>query len=242
MRGAGGFIKTPLIFLKGAFAVLLCVLNLIAQDKYALDLSLPGQLPRSPGSGLGYGPRLSGGDHGEFVQPTIELALHIVSLDKSTYALGEDLVCQIRFNNMSTEAVRIPRSPNPDYGNKDRAVGKKEPASASLTGWVTLLLKTDPGITRKITLPGLYGGYANPETYRMLDPGESASVKLKGRIVLTATKHDNASREHINLPESLTVTAAYDHDGTTGRNPFATVRPRNHAGVAILEARRETVK
>ena len=231
MRVALGFINSGLV-------VLFCVSILFAQDRYALDLTVDGQSPAPAKTGFGCGPRLTGGSEpGGFVKPTLALALDIIALDKSTYAPGEDFVCRVRFTNTGREPIRVPWSPNSQYSNKDCTGALKDTAKASLSGSLRLVLMSGSGLARSIPAPSLYGRLEFPDTYRVLAPGQSATVKFKQSISLQVTDATDPAGQLLDLPQDFSVTAAYDLDDTSQANPYETVRSQNNVMVTVLGVR-----
>lgn len=228
--------KITSMLVTGIAIALLCVSFVFGQDRYILDLTLPSATLAPPRNYSGCGPRLSAGSAGGelVVRPLLPLAVEIVSLDKSAYVLGGNMVCQIRLKNVGHRAVRIPWSPNSDYGNKDCTPGIKGLETAALTGYASLVLRTDSGITREILLKSLYGRLSMPKTYRTLGPGQSASIKFKALVGLFNPRTHDFSSGSIELPQSFSATANYDLDDTSQGNPYKTVYSINRVELTIL--------
>ena len=225
--------KSTSTFVMSIAVALFWVSTLAGQGKYMLDLTLPGGLP-PPKSSSGCGPRLSAGSEGgKLVQPVLPVYIEIVRLNKGTYTMGQDLVCQISLKNVGDRALRIPWSPNPDYGNKDCTGRTKGLATAALTGSVALVLRSGSGVTRKILLGGLYGRLAIPQTYRTLEPGESASIKFKTRVVLYKPRAADSSTARLHLPQVFAARAEYDLDDTSQGNPYKPVYSKNRTKLSI---------
>lgn len=231
--------KTTLMFAISIAMALLFALVLIAQDRYTLDLTVPRAVPPPPKSSFGCGPRLSAGSEGGglVVQPVLPLAVEIVSLDKSAYTLGEELICLIRLTNVGDKPFRIPWSPDSKYRNTDCTEGIKGPPTAALTGSASLVLESDSGMTRKILLEGLYGRLSIPKTYRTLEPGESASIKFKVKVALYDPRSNNFSSMIPDFPQGFVATAEYDLDDTSQGNPYRTVYSKNRIELRILGQR-----
>ena len=228
--------KAVTCFATGAIVLLAWVSYRTAQDTYFVDLTQSRERVRLTKSGFGCGPRLGGGDSGELTQPTVALTLEIVSFDKRSYVLGDEVVCQIRLKNAGTKPVRIPWSPNSDYGNKDCTGAVHDAATASLSASLALVLTTDSGLRRGVPITSLYGRLSLSETVRVLDPGETAGMKLRGRLLFSLPSPSELTAAQPDLPLDFVATATYDLDDTSLRNPYATVISANHVELSVARA------
>jgi hypothetical protein len=231
--------KAARFLVTSAVAVLCLVSFLPGQDKYFLDLTEPGSTAPPESSGFGCGPRLGGGseDRGP-VQPIALLVLETASFDKTAYALGEEMVCQIRLRNAGAKPVPIPWSADSRYRNKDCSGAVKDPARAVLDATFGLHLVTDSGLKRVVPLVSLYGRMANPETFRLLKAGESATVKFRARLYFVEAGPTESGAGTLHLPQIFVATVTCNLDDTSLRNPYQTLKSDNEVRLTLTEAPR----
>jgi hypothetical protein len=87
-----------------------------------------------------------------------------------------------------------------------------------------------------VALENFYGRLSIPDTFRVLGPGEAASVKVRDPLVFYSPALGESSGRNLDLPQRFVVTATLDLDDTSLANPYATVNSKNHVKLTVARA------
>ncbi len=213
---------------------LLLPASLASQDRYFLDLTLPGAILAPPEQRTRCGPRLSGGGHGvaHIELPDISLALEIFRLSAGTYKLGQQITYELRLTNVGRVAISIPWSTDEGlagdncYHPEQGFAGRR-----SLTGTFALEFTNSEGIAAGVGPHALYAAQGNPDTYRVLEPRESARIKLNG--VVDLSKPRLRPEYKFELLSDFSVTAWLLLDNSMLGNPFKDLTSINPIKVRV---------
>jgi hypothetical protein len=157
-----------------AGAVFFATSLVAAQGIGWLDLTDPhprGRI-RAPQSGS------SGCGGGTGFTPNIEITITLVSLDKASYSLGEEVTYEVKIQNSGKELIEIPWTPH---------LGDLEPADYSqsytfLHAAVSLSF-TEPDSNRGFSIyANSYGSSEMPGSTRKLLPGEWIFVRARQKL------------------------------------------------------------
>ena len=160
----------------GRFAGLafLAVSTTIAQESGWLDLTdlHPRERIRAP---HGAGGEIGGGTG---IDPTLESTITLVSLDKSSYSMGEEITFEVKVQNTGREAIEIPWTPH---------LGDLEPAESSqpytyLHAAISLNF-TETDSNRSFSIyANSYGSADVAGTTRKLLPGQWIFVRARQKV------------------------------------------------------------
>lgn len=110
--------------------------------------------------------------------PNTEVSIALVSLDKASYSLGEEVTYEVKIQNSGKKPVEIPWTPH---------LGDLEPADASqsytfLQAAVSLTF-TEPESKRSFSVyADAYGSSDVPGSTRKLLPGEWVFVRARQKV------------------------------------------------------------
>jgi len=110
--------------------------------------------------------------------PNIEISVAVVSLDKASYSLGEEVAYEVKIQNSGKEPIEIPWTPH---------LGDLEPTESSqsytfLHGAVSLTF-TEADSNRSFSIyANSYGSSEIPGSLRKLLPGEWIFVRARQKI------------------------------------------------------------
>ena len=157
-----------------ACVALLAVSATIAQESGWLDLTdlHPRERIRSPHGAGGE----CGGCTG--LDPTLESTITLVSLDKSSYSMGEEITFEVKVQNTGREAIEIPWTPH---------LGDLEPAESSrpytyLHAAISLNF-TEPDSNRSFSIyANSYGSSDVAGTSRKVLPGQWIFVRARRKL------------------------------------------------------------
>jgi hypothetical protein len=116
----------------------------------------------------------SGG--GSTREPIIPLIVELVKLNKSSYALGEDLIFEVTLTNITDGDVFIPWEP--DWTKIE--VGYTQPPTGYLKAHILLEADSEWGMLDSINV--LYGSESVAGSIRQLSPGHSVRIRAPGRL------------------------------------------------------------
>jgi len=157
-----------------AVAAVLAARTTVAQEISYLDLTdpLPRERIRSPRSGS------SGCGGGAGFTASSEIIITLLSLDKHSYSMGEEVTFEVKIQNSSRETIEIPWTPH---------LGDLEPADSTKTYTylqaVVALKFTDPIASRSFSVfANFYGSPDVPGSTRELLPGQSILVHVRRKI------------------------------------------------------------
>jgi hypothetical protein len=145
-----------------------------SQDIGYLDLTTPA--PRMPTRSP---KRFSGGCGGTGDGPATSpnATLTLISLDKNTYSLGEEITFEVKIENSGTDTIEIPWTP--DLATLEPS-DQTQYFSYRSASFVTILTVPDSG--HYLFVSGFsYGSTDAPGTIRDLRPGQSFIVRARGR-------------------------------------------------------------
>lgn len=190
-----------------AAASIFCLMALGSQppdvDKYFLDLTKPTGPENIETTLTGSGGGTSG------AQPDAPLALEIKTLNRKEYRVLDPLICEIRLKNIGAKEFVVPWSTNRQIVY--RVLGQSRSARLKPHTLDALLGLEFVGRDRFIAYVAshsLYADMSDSDTYRVLAPGQSASIRFGGPV---------EPFYHLELPQEFVVTATYDlYDPSVG--------------------------
>lgn len=202
-----------------------------------LDLTGP-EVERVEGAvkmGCGGGGSLLSSNEGIILPPRPPLELEIISLDRRSYKLGDEVVCELRVTNASNNRVLFPWSVGRSVilGNDCEWLAKA-PGEVGLTATLGLSLMDAAGYGELTAAHGLYGISTKPASYRALGPHESMRVRMGGHADLY---YLSAQRQKaglaFSLPQDFTAVAFLEWDDSPTFGKYAQVRSHNHLQLTI---------
>jgi len=131
------------------------------------------------------------------------LKITLLSLDKRRYALGEEVIYEVKLENITEEILVIPWSPDRD------AVKPEEESDPP--GYVVAILRLvimdETSGDQFVTGQVLYGSHLEPSSLKYLWPGEMVKIRAPSRWDFLGA--DVAKRIREQLPRTFEVRARF---------------------------------
>lgn len=120
--------------------------------------------------------------HGRIVRPGVRAEPTLLSLNRYDYSIGDDLIYEVKIENVSEGKIAIPWNPHSaDLEPEDLSQDYEY-----TLGYIALSVEDEAG--ERVLLSGgtsFYGSATAPDSFRHLAPGESVRVRAKVRLVFT---------------------------------------------------------
>ena len=179
---------------------------------------------------------VAGLSHGKVASSNVPLGVMLLSLDSSTYRVGDKLVCEIEVKNTGTQIVEFPWDPSiTDVEPSQERSYEYDAAALSLSFFVSgNQIASLPPVT-------LYGLASRPHSLLKLAPGKWARLRLKWALVfkdaafmasLTTTRKVSTS---VKANVQLTRVRVSLHDGSYHEQIVASGPPIVSAEVNSIE-------
>ncbi len=135
--------------------------------------------------------------------PKLPLQITLLSIDKASYQMGEEMIFDVVIKNVGQDVVVIPWSPYRDRVQPDDETHPAGYADANLG-----LVLSDKVVGEQVVFgPWLYGSDRVPSSLKRLRPGKTVRIRAAGRWALTSA---DASQVILSrLPQSYSVRAIF---------------------------------
>jgi len=157
-------------------------------------------------------------------------------LDTRIRKVGDEVVAELRFINIGKEPQRFPLSSRWETANDEKCewLGFR-PGMIAQRGWVRLEFADGAGYTEFIGSHPLFSNSSDPNSYRMLAPGQSIRVKLGGKIYFQRVYEERKPEDKpFTLPQEFGVTASFSLDDSSLWNPYKKLRSTNPVRVRVV--------
>lgn len=197
-------------------------LGLLAQaqerdDYLGLKQNRPPQRERLSGIGTG---AVGGLGHTSSWKPAM-LKVTLVSLDKQTYELGEEVIYEITLENISKDDLIIPYSVDYDKVKPDEE--SNPPGYASM--FLSLVINDELTGKQFVAGESLYGSELLSGSLKRLEPGQKVTIRIPGR--LSFFEADVMKKILGKLPRTFAVRAMASLSGVSVDSPDKTAISQN---------------
>lgn len=117
--------------------------------------------------------------------PEVTLDLKVARVSERRFALGEAMAVDVRLTNTGDKSMTFPWDPDEYviYGKDCKGLGPAGPEHPNtLAGSLVLELIGSGGKSKIVGGHGLYARMDQPETYRILQPGQSVIIRVGGKF------------------------------------------------------------
>lgn len=177
-------------------------------------------------------------EKGQVPPLALPLRIRIASLNAKEYTVGEELTAHLLVRNIGSKSIRIPASVNQSLVFGPACKWQPSPGLVGLHGSIGLTIEDHSGNRGIIASHGLYAISNEPDTYRVLSPGQSIMIIIAGKVNLpnitttpTSESHDRLNSAHL----IVRATFSMDEGPVFGR--YGPVVSSNHARIAVTEGR-----
>jgi hypothetical protein len=164
--------------------------------------------------------------------PQLTVTLDLEWLNQDHFRLGDHVVADVRLTNTGHDSITLPWNPDSDvvYGKDCRDLEKPR-SSATLVGSLILKVVDSDGRARPIGGHELFALRDNPTTYRVLAPGQSARIRVDGRMYVSQGMTKSASA---GATDHFKVVATLDLSDSSLPNAYQTVVSANSMDVTTI--------
>ncbi len=210
---------------------LLCALVALSQaqvkDRYYLDLTKPATHHKEPQTVTG------GGGGTSAPRPELGMSLYIETLNRKSYEKGEVIISEARLVNTSSKPIAIPWSTDLCIVNGCDGSAPTGRGQRTLDATLSLEFIDPAGIRFGTFAVALFARMDDRNTYRTLEPNDSAVVKFGGPLQPGSAILSGPVNYESKLPQEFTVTASYSlHDSALG-NRYQDVHSKNQLRVSV---------
>lgn len=168
--------------------------------------------------------------------PELGLRLSIKDVSKRFVTAGQSLTADVRLTNTGDKSIALPWDPNQTivYGKDCQGIGPPGPGHpVTLEG--SLLLKLARGKVEGDVVGGhsLYSRMDQLDSYRVLQPGQSAVIRVGGKFNPPSTDNIGHPKRR---PGTFRLIAVFTLTDSAKLNPYRSVVSEN--SVAVAEASR----
>lgn len=207
------------------------------QPKLFLDLTAPKVVKtdrsRKFGCGSGGGVYVTG--HANR-RPELALRLSIKQVSGHLLTVGQTFAADVRLTNAGDRSLALPWDPNQAvvYGKDCRGLGLPGPGHpVTLEGSLVLKLIGSAGEGTVVGGHSLYARMDQPDTYRLLQPGQSAVIRVGGKFFLPPNEKGDHPKQSAG---GFKLIAVFDLTDSAKVNPYQPVLSEN--SVEVSEAGR----
>jgi len=201
-------------------------------DDYFIDLSVPDAGENDCGN-MGCGSARAS-DHAPI--PEAKLTVRLDWIERTTYSVGEDVMCQIRLTNVGEQPIAIP------WGRDSQIAVPCCPSSRywglrgkKLNAFFGLRFRAAPDAFADVVLGGLYGAAEDSSTYQILLSGQTALIRFSGPLQEDQLGRIMAGGKRLELPREFTVTAFYHLNDSSLPNDYKTIESREPTRLIICD-------
>ncbi|MBI1760919.1 MAG: hypothetical protein HYR56_05715 [Acidobacteria bacterium] len=151
----------------------------------------------------------------------IPLKVTLVSLNKTSYQLGDEVVYEILLENITTENVVIPWS-----ADQGEPVG-----SGDIRGSIYLIAPDERKGDQLVALRGIVGSPSIPSSLKTLRPGQKVRIKAGGRWVFFDA--EVAPRILTKLPAVFGVAGGFSLEGPAPYRDFKLITSSNKLDITL---------
>jgi hypothetical protein len=146
------------------------------RDQGFLDLTKPRPPQKERGGGRGEGGSGGGGDGVVSPRRVVPVRVTLLSLDKDSYQLGDQVIYEVMLENITNATLVIPWSDDYDRVKPD----EETDPPGYLTATLYLVLGDRPAYDPFTALQGIYGSRLVSGSLKKLLPGQTVRIRAPG--------------------------------------------------------------
>jgi hypothetical protein len=166
---------------------------------------------------------------GPYQPPKITFRLEIVRFSTHRLSHGQGLVADLQLTNTGANQVQLPWDPDEYliYGKDCSDLDRPSP-SGTVVGSLSIKLVGNSGQGVLVGGHYLYARIDQPETYRVLRPGQSAVIRVGGKL---SPPHAGKEASAVTDSKQFKLVAAFDLTDSKVVNPYETITSVNSVAV-----------
>lgn len=157
--------------------------------------------------------------------PRVTLRLEIARLSAHNFVPGRGFVADLQLTNTGDKAIKLPWNPDEYviYGKNCKNFGRPSP-SPTLVGSLSLKLLGTAGQSKFVGGHDLYARMDQPATYRVLQPEQSAVIRVGGKFY---PPRGGKGAKALTGSKQFKLLAVFDLTDSRIVNPYQTVTSEN---------------
>jgi hypothetical protein len=204
----------------------------LSQDDHFIDLSVPDADENDCGN-MGCGSARAV-DHAPI--PEVKLTVQLDSIERTTYSVGEDVMCQIRLTNVGEQPIAIPWGRDPQIAVPCCPSSRYwDLKGKKLDAFFGLRFRDPSGAFADVILGSLYGAMEDSSTYQVLLPRRTALIRFGGPLQEEQLGRIVAAGKKLELPGEFVATAFYHLNDSSLPNDYKTIESCERVRLVICK-------